>query len=72
MSLCTALRYGGALLMSLFAGPRLESMPHPVITASRWPIVDLAREREQVSFKVTAHHRDPRFPHTYLTAGAMP
>ncbi|WP_241828389.1 class I SAM-dependent DNA methyltransferase [Corynebacterium glutamicum] len=61
---------GGGLLMSFFSGPSLEPMYHPVATAYRWPLPELAQALETAGFQVTSSHWDPRFPHAYLTAEA--
>ena len=69
-SLRTAVEDGGGLLMSFFSGPSLEPMSHPVATAYRWPLPELARVVDTAGFQVIDSHWDPRFPHAYLTAEA--
>ena len=45
-------------------------MSHPVATAYRWPLPELARVVDTAGFQVVDSHWDPRFPHAYLTAEA--
>uniref|UniRef100_UPI00019D991A SAM-dependent methyltransferase n=1 Tax=Corynebacterium glutamicum (strain ATCC 13032 / DSM 20300 / JCM 1318 / BCRC 11384 / CCUG 27702 / LMG 3730 / NBRC 12168 / NCIMB 10025 / NRRL B-2784 / 534) TaxID=196627 RepID=UPI00019D991A len=70
VALRMAVEDGGGLLMSFFSGPSLEPMYHPVATAYRWPLPELAQALETAGFQVTSSHWDPRFPHAYLTAEA--
>ena len=70
VSLRMAVEEGGGLLMSFFSGPSLESMSHPVATAYRWPLDELAQVLEVAGFQVIDSHWDPRVSHAYLTAGA--
>ncbi len=69
-ALRAAVEDGGLLLISFFAGPRCEPMPHPVTTAYRWPLPEMTRALEHAGFAVTGSHWDPRFPHAHLTAEA--
>lgn len=62
------LEEGGSLLMSFFAGSRLEPFDHPVATAYRWPMPEMAQALAQVGFQVTQQHWDPRAPHAYMIA----
>ena len=70
VALRMAVEDGGGLLMSFFSGPYLEPMPHPVATAYRWPLDELARVLETAGFQVIDSHGDPWVPHTHLTAEA--
>lgn len=58
----------GTLLMSFFAGRRLESFAHPVATAYRWPMPDMVSLLNAVGLEVTAQSWDPSAPHAYLIA----
>ena len=58
----------GSLLMSFFSGPRLESMDHPVATAHRWPVPEMAHVLEQAGFEMTEQHWSPGRPHAHLLA----
>lgn len=58
----------GTLLMSFFAGPRLESFAHPVATAYRWPMPDMVSLLNSVGLEVTSQFWDPPAPHAYLIA----
>lgn len=66
----SALADGGSLLMSFFSGPRLEAFDHPVTTAYRWPMADVARILAGAGFEVTTQHWDPPAPHAYVVARA--
>lgn len=61
---------GGALLMSFFAGPRLEAFYHPITTAYRWPMADMVKALQHVGFDVTEQHSNPHSPHAYINAFA--
>lgn len=59
---------GGSLLMSFFAGPHLEAFEHPVTTAYRWPLEDMARALVHAGFELVDQHWDPPAPHAYMIA----
>lgn len=58
----------GSLLVSFFAGPRLEAFDHPATTAYRWPMHEMTRAIEQAGFEVIDQQWDPRGPHAHITA----
>ena len=60
----------GSLLVSFFAGPRLEAIHHPATTAYRWPMQDMIRALEQAGFEVTGHQWHPQGLHAHITARA--
>ncbi|MBL5975283.1 MAG: class I SAM-dependent methyltransferase [Candidatus Leucobacter sulfamidivorax] len=63
---------GGSLLMSFFAGPRLEAFDHPIAAAYRWPMNKTAEALTQAGFELIVQHSNPRSPHAYITACAAP
>lgn len=62
------LEEGGSMLMSFFAGSRLEPFDHPVATAYRWPMQEMAQALAHAGFQVMQQHWDPRAPHAYMIA----
>ena len=72
VTLRTRLGDGGSLLMSFFAGPRLEAFDHPIAPAYRWPMNKIVAALTQAGFEVIAQHSNPRSPHAYITACATP
>jgi SAM-dependent methyltransferase len=51
-----ALKPHGLLLIGFFEGPVLESFPHAVIRAYRWPVAALAAELADAGFDVVESH----------------
>lgn len=62
----------GSLLVSFFAGDRLEAFSHPVATAYRWPMRSMTLALERAGFTVAEQHCDPPGLHAYITAKASP
>lgn len=60
----------GTMLMSFFAGTRLEPFNHPVTTAYRWPLPDMARALDQAGFEVIGERWDGRTPHAIMLVRA--
>ena len=63
-----ALAHDGTMLVSFFAGPRLELFDHPVAPAYRWPVEDMTRTLDAVGLDVLEQHRNPDTPHAYVIA----
>lgn len=59
---------GGRLLVSFFAGPRPETLAHPVTTAYRWPMADMTRALAGAGFEVTDQQWDPPGHHAHVSA----
>lgn len=66
--LYSALEKGGSLLMSFFAGSVLEPFNHPVATAYRWPMQQMAQALAEAGFEVSDQHWDAGAPHAYMIA----
>ncbi|MFA5607535.1 MAG: class I SAM-dependent methyltransferase, partial [Leucobacter sp.] len=71
-TLRTRLGDGGSLLMSFFAGPRLEAFDHPIAAAYRWPMNKMVEALTHAGFEVIGQRSNPRTPHAYITARATP
>ncbi|MDN5900281.1 MAG: class I SAM-dependent methyltransferase, partial [Brachybacterium sp.] len=65
-----ALEDGGTVLMSYFAGPRVEPFAHPIATAYRWTPEDMARALRRAGFEVMG--ADVRGSHAWVTARRPP
>lgn len=65
-TLRSVLEDAGTMLMSLFSGPRLEPFNHPVATAYRWPLPDMARAMDQAGFEMISERWDGRAPHAIM------
>ncbi|ROR80468.1 Ubiquinone/menaquinone biosynthesis C-methylase UbiE [Plantibacter flavus] len=50
------LRPGGELLIGCFEGPSVESFDHAVVTAYRWPLMELAEQVRRAGFEVIETH----------------
>lgn len=64
----SALEDDGSLLMSFFAGPALQPFNHPVTTAYRWPMQQMAAALAEAGLEVSDQHWDPPAPHAYMIA----
>ncbi len=69
-TLRTVLEDDGTMLMSFFSGPRLEPFHHPVITAYRWPLPNMAGALDQAGFEVIGERWDGRAPHAIMLVRA--
>lgn len=69
-TLRSVLEVDGTMLMSFFSGPCLEPFNHPVATAYRWPLPDMARALDQAGFDVIGERWDGRGPHASMLARA--
>jgi SAM-dependent methyltransferase len=69
-TLRSVLEDDGTMLMSFFSGPRFEPFNHPVATAYRWPLPDMARALNQAGFEVIGERWDGRAPHAIVLARA--
>ncbi|WP_342450798.1 class I SAM-dependent methyltransferase [Plantibacter sp. CFBP 8798] len=50
------LRPGGELLIGCFEGPAVEAFDHAVVTAYRWPVMELAERVRRAGFEVVETH----------------
>lgn len=66
------LQEDGSMLVSFFAGPRIETFSHPATTAYRWPMQEMIRTIEEAGFEVTDQHEGGPGPHANLTARTRP
>lgn len=68
------LRPGGELLIGCFEGPAVEAFDHAVLTAYRWPVMELADHVRRAGFEVIETHTrtslDQR-PHGAILATRM-
>lgn len=62
----------GTLLVSFFAGPRLEAFTHPAATAYRWPVERLEAALDEAGFEVIDARRHPSDLHASVVARAKP
>ncbi len=69
-TLRSVLEDDGSMLMSFFSGPRLEPFNHPVATAYRWPLPDMAEALGQAGFEVIDERWDGRAPHAIMLVRA--
>ncbi len=65
-TLRSVLEDDGTMLMSFFSGPRLEPFDHPVATAYRWPMPDMARALGQAGLEVIGERWDGLTPHAIM------
>ncbi|QCB49693.1 class I SAM-dependent methyltransferase [Rhodococcus sp. PAMC28707] len=69
-TLRSVLEDDGTMLMSFFSGLRLEPFDHPVVTAYRWPLPDMARALNQAGFEVISERWDGPAPHAIMLVRA--
>jgi len=71
-TLRSVLEVDGTMLMSFFSGPRLETFDHPVATAYRWLLPDMARALDRAGFEMIGERWDGRAPHAIMLVRAQP
>ena len=71
-TLRSLLKDDGTMLMSFLSGPSTESFEHPVATAFRWPLPEMADALDQAGFVVMAEQWDGRTPHAHMLVRAGP
>ena len=69
-TLRNALTDDGTLLLSFFAGARLEPFDHPVATAYRWPLANMTQALAAAGYDVIEQHRNLASTHAYVIAQA--
>ncbi len=69
-TLRSVLEDDGTMLMSFFSGSRLEPFDHPVTTAYRWPLPDMARALNRAGFEVISERWDGPAPHAIMLVRA--
>ena len=62
---------GGSLLLSFFAGDRLEAFDHPIAPAYRWPLPSMTRLLQEAGFEVVSQFWDPPAPYAVVIARAV-
>lgn len=62
---------GGSLLLSFFAGHRLESIAHPIAPAYRWPLPAMIGVLQDAGFEVVSQFWEPPGPYAVVVARAV-
>lgn len=68
----SVLEEGGTMLISFFSGPHLEPFDHPVATAYRWPLPEMADALNKAGFEVISEDWDGQAPHALMLGRAVP